>query len=177
MLPLTGTGFTCPCECRDPLRESDQRGPRRSGPALRPSTPHVPPAVDKVRVGATGCYNQYTSARCVRLEISHVGRSSERRSKISSWSTMLPPVWEWSNFFEGAGAQRTWTWRTLHAAGPATWRLTVKRWRHLALVAGADDTAEDDGDGHRYGEPRDDQPENPVHMADNDPKGSFVTDE
>jgi len=56
-------------------------------------------------------------------------------------------------------------------------RLTVKRWQHLAFVADADNTTEDDGDGHRYGEPRDDQPENPVHMAINDSKGPLVTDE
>nr|AIU93614.1 hypothetical protein LRS1606.180 [Rhodococcus sp. NS1] len=29
MLRLTGPGLTCPCECRDPLHGSDERGPRR----------------------------------------------------------------------------------------------------------------------------------------------------
>jgi hypothetical protein len=53
----------------------------------------------------------------------------------------------------------------------------AERWRDLAFVTSSDDEAEDDSEGHRYGEPRDDQPENPVHIPNNDPGRLFVTDE
>ncbi|UPK66397.1 hypothetical protein MYP14_04745 [Rhodococcus pyridinivorans] len=53
----------------------------------------------------------------------------------------------------------------------------MDRWRDLAFVAGLDDAAEEDSDGHRYGKPRDDQPENPVHIPNNGLGRSFVTDE
>ncbi len=52
----------------------------------------------------------------------------------------------------------------------------VERWRELAFFAGTDDAAEDDCGSHRYGEPRDDQPEDPVHIPNNDPSRLFVTD-
>lgn len=49
--------------------------------------------------------------------------------------------------------------------------------RDLPFVAGADDAAEEDGDGHRYREPRDGQQENPVHIPNNGVGDLLVTSE
>lgn len=74
-------------------------------------------------------------------------------------------------------ASREGSYMTSAGVPPPLVLVLIEGWRDLAFVAGADDEAEDDGDSHRYGEPRDNQPENPVHIPNNDLSLLLVTDE